>query len=79
MGKMRPFIRAILFGAVALTGGSAAGTPFRIEAENGEMLPDDKGGKAGPYRKIAGASGGGILAFFSYGKGVRYGKVPAAK
>ena len=45
-----------------------AAAPFRIEAEKGEMLPDAKGGKAGPYDKIAGTSGGGILAFFSRGR-----------
>ena len=49
----------------------------RIEAEKGEMLPDAKGGRAGPYDKIAGTSGGSILAFFSRGRGVRYGKTPA--
>ena len=43
------------------------------------MLPDAQGGKARPYDKIAGVSGGRILAFFSRGRGVRYGKVPAAK
>ena len=42
------------------------------------MLPDAKGGKAGPYDKIAGTSGGSILAFFSRGRGVRYGKTPVA-
>ena len=57
---------------------ACAAAPFRIEAEKGEMLPDAKGGKAGPYDKIAGTSGGSILAFFSRGRGVRYGKTPVA-
>ena len=51
---------------------------FRIEAEKGEMLPDARGVKAGPYDKIPGTSGGSILAFFSGGRGVRYGKTPVA-
>ena len=71
--------RVILCGAVAHACESATGAPFRIEAENGEMLPDAKGGAARPYDKIAGVSGGKILAFFSHGRCVRYGKVPAAK
>ena len=58
---------------------AAQAAPFRIEAEKGEMLPDARGEKAGPYTKIPGTSGGSILAFFRDGKGVRYGKVPAAK
>ena len=57
---------------------ACAAAPFRIEAEKGEMLPDAKGGKAGPYDKIAGTSGGSILAYFSRGRGVRYGKTPVA-
>ena len=71
-------MKKILF-VIALAGLSAAAAPFRIEAEKGEMLPDAKGEKAGPYNKIPGTSGGSILAFFRDGKGVRYGKVPAAK
>ena len=63
---------------VALAGLSAAGAPFRIEAEKGEMLPG-KGAKPGPYDKIPGTSGGSILAFFRDGGAVYYGKVPAAK
>ncbi|MBR0067543.1 MAG: hypothetical protein IJQ00_08095, partial [Kiritimatiellae bacterium] len=51
---------------------------FRIEAEKGEMLPDARGVKAGPYDKIPGTSGGSILAFFSGGRGVRYGKTSVA-
>ena len=50
----------------------------RLEAENGEMLPDGRGAKAGPYDKIPGTSGGSILAFFSGGRGVRYGKTSVA-
>ena len=50
----------------------------RIEAENGEMLPNAQGGKAGSYDKIPGTSGGKILAYFQGGRGVRYGKTPAA-
>ena len=57
---------------------AAQAAPFRIEAEKGEMLPDARGVKAGPYDKIPGTSGGSILAFFSNGRGVRYGKTPVA-
>jgi len=59
--------------------GTADKAAFRLEAEKGTMLPDAHGAKAGPYDKIPGASGGAILAFFRDGKGVQYGKVPAAK
>ena len=59
--------------------GTADKAAFRLEAEKGTMLPDANGAKAGPYDKIPGSSGGAILAFFRDGKGVQYGKVPAAK
>ena len=71
---MRGMLAAFLLGSLPATAAA-----FRIEAEKGEMLPDAKGEKAGPYNKIPGTSGGSILAFFRDGKGVRYGKVPAAK
>ena len=77
--EMKTWKNAIAFVGVAALVASAAAAPFRIEAEKGEMLPDAKGEKAGPYNKIPGTSGGSILAFFRDGKGVRYGKVPAAK
>ncbi|MBO4286901.1 MAG: PD40 domain-containing protein [Kiritimatiellae bacterium] len=57
---------------------AAPPVPLRLEAENGEMLPNVKGEKPGPYQQIPGVSGGAILAFFQQGKGVRYGKPPAA-
>ena len=61
--------------------GDAATVParMRLEAESGKMLPNEKGQKPGPYDKIPGASGGAILAFFSYGKSVQYDPVKAAK
>ena len=79
MKKAPPVLRAFLLGAIALAGASATGKPFRVEAECGEMLPNAKGQRAGSYDKIPGTSGGKILAFFSFGKGVQYGKVPGAK
>lgn len=63
--------------ACAAAGGSSVPVA-RLEAENGEMLPDGRGAKAGPYDKIPGTSGGSILAFFSGGRGVRYGKTSVA-
>jgi len=77
--KVKTWKKNIAFVGVAALAASAAAAPFRIEAEKGEMLPDARGVKAGPYDKIPGTSGGSILAFFRDGKGVRYGKVPAAK
>ena len=76
--NMKKLKNAISFVVVAALAASAAAAPFRIEAEKGEMLPDARGMKAGPYDKIPGTSGGSILAFFSNGRGVRYGKTPVA-
>ncbi|MBP5509284.1 MAG: PD40 domain-containing protein [Kiritimatiellae bacterium] len=56
----------------------AAPPSQRIEAENGEMLPDAHGGKPEPYDKLTGVSGGKILAFFRHGRGVGYGKTTSA-
>ena len=65
--------------ALAVAALAAAPAPVsRIEAEKGEMLPNAHRQKPGPYDKIPGTSGGSILAFFRDGKGVRYGKTPAA-
>ena len=73
-------VSVVAFASVSLAAVPGKSAPaVRIEAEKGEMLPDAKGEKAGPYNKIPGTSGGSILAFFRDGKGVRYGKVPAAK
>jgi hypothetical protein len=80
---MKYTLNFFLAAAVALPlACAAAGGPSvpvaRLEAENGEMLPDGRGAKAGPYDKIPGTSGGSILAFFSGGRGVRYGKTSVA-
>ena len=66
-------VSVVAFVSVSFAAVPGKSAPFRIEAEKGEMLPDAKGEKAGPYNKIPGTSGGSILAFFRDGKGVRYG------
>lgn len=51
----------------------------KIESESGTLLPAPDGKMAGIYTQIPDSSGGAILAYFQEGRGVQYGKVPAAK